>query len=248
MARGVQREFSVRKSRCEQDRMKVEDIRVLEETDVSERLISLSDFVGVLTGSAASIPHTGLFTQSSLYDAEEWSELPKVLFPRKVKRGNCPALACPASRLEDVVRVMDRCRKLESIRPHIPTMIKKLRGVHVGESEDTAMRLAIEARNEQIVPGVLYAVTSPILMAIKIGKCRERNRRFLRNRYVTSYGPLTVIDEYTTGNINAAEARALLDASKWHLYGELFEKEFAPDIKDIVQNAAKSFPRTNGVS
>ena len=237
IVRGI---MPVRKSRAGDDRLNVDDVRTILESESSGRIICLSDFVSVLTGTAVGHSPTRLFTQSALYQVEEWKDLSTALFPKRGK-GNCPSRAVPSSRLEDVVHVMDKCKKMKAIRPHIPVIIKKLRGLRVSESEDLAMQMAIESRDKAVVPGVLYAVTSPILDAVKIGMCCRRNMKRLRNRYVTPIGPLAVLTTYETSNIHLAEACAMANASEWHLYGELFNKEFLQEVHSVVQKAAKTY-------
>lgn len=69
--------------------------------------------------------------------------------------------------------------------------------------------------------GVVYAVTSPLLSAVKVGMWRG-SQRALRKRYVTVYGDDLTLECFDVDDCRRAEKDAHEGLRAWHLTNELF--------------------------
>lgn len=77
--------------------------------------------------------------------------------------------------------------------------------------------------------GLVYAVTSPLLSAIKVGMWRG-SWQGLRKRYVTVYGAQVTAACYETEDCRLTEKQAHRHLQAFHLTKELFAKEALPSF------------------
>ena len=82
--------------------------------------------------------------------------------------------------------------------------------------------------------GLVYAVTSPVLHAIKVGMWRGTERS-LRQRYITPYGP--EVQLLCVAVLDAAQTENSLHCilSPFSLGGELFEKQCLKLVRELLR-------------
>ena len=148
---------------------------------------------------------------------------------------------CKVSPVEVILEMIttSKIRKcVEFCRLHLAAFRKFLQGEALSTEERQAIHATVSAKQR----GVLYAITSPLIEAVKVGKCGQRNPRIqLWKRYGSSYGRRMTMKTFETGDIDDAEIEAQRRLMDLHIEDELYQKPGWERILDVLQNVSEEY-------